>query len=88
VNCDGFSVLCGIPSQAFSAGWEVRSHSRKNQEKGDMSKTEFTITPESQVAEVEKLRLSQGWLCEYRSYVSYKSGMELNLLQIWSKQVA
>jgi hypothetical protein len=52
-----------------------------------MRRTEFTITPESQVDAVKKQRLSEGWSCEYRTYVSYKSAYELNLFQIWSKSV-
>ena len=52
-----------------------------------MSRTELTITPEAQVSSVEKQRVSEGWSCEYRTYVSYKSGMEANLLQVWSKQI-
>jgi hypothetical protein len=52
-----------------------------------MRKTEFTITPESQAEAVAQQRISEGWSCEYRSYVGYKSGYEANILQVWSKLV-
>jgi hypothetical protein len=51
-------------------------------------KTEFTITPESQVEIIKQKRISDGWLCEFRTYVSFKSGYESNLFQIWSKPVS